>query len=255
MKDIGIDDNSIHIGNRLDEIGAYLEKKSFQKEKKQEEKTNYDTFIYFFSTPYKEGICMADCSPKGTLARFAGNNNIEDSTLSKKIGTFITKKKSLTDVSWDDSINEVNKANYVKQNEQDDLSYVIYTFIISDEELEKIRDFGRNNKEDSNGLIHIKVENLYDFDLEYSFYKELSRLHKVNNTDKKENEKKEDVEIENNKEKYENSTIKVIEKEEEILNSSLEEVKKSKKSLIDLKGFINKLFSKNNSDKEPAYKK
>ena len=241
--------------NRLDEIGAYLENRSFQKAEKKEDKTDYDTFIYFFSTPYKKGICMADCSPKGTLARFAGNNSIEDSTLSKKIGTFITKKKSLTDVSWDDSINEVNKANYVKQNEQDDMSYVIYTFVVSDEELEKIRDFVKNNKEDSNGLIHIKVENLYDFDLEYSFYKELSRLHKVNDNSKKENELKEDIKIENDKETYKNSTIKAIEKEEEILNSSLEEVKKSKKSLIDLKGFINKLFSKSNSDKEPAYKK
>ena len=246
--------------DRMDEILNYLEKISEKDnsnyDKKEDKKIKHLTLLYFFATPSEKGIKLIDCSPKGSLARFAGNNSIEENILSKKSATFIVKKDQDLNVDWDNNINEVNKVGYLDKKENDkDITYINYTFIVSSDELKKIERQVNESEVDSEELIHIKVDNLYDFDLEYRFYKELADKNKINeqkyDTDDivipKENIVSDisldtEEEITNNRK---NNMIKTIEEEEKKLDKSVDTVKSSKASLINFKRMLSKAFSKN----------
>ena len=245
MRDMELEEQN----DRLKEIKNYL-LKSYNKNElegeidSKKDKVKYVTLIYFFSSPNKKGIRMVDCSPKGSLVRFTKTTGMEETTLSKKQGTFITRQTSPTYIDWDEELNEVNKVTYVERPVgNDDSIYIIYTFIVSDAELENINRQINEKKADDNGLIKISVEDLYSFDEEYRFYKELAKNKKIDSIEFSENDNM-IIPKENIKEEK-NSTIGFIEKEENKLDDSLDSVKESKKSLIGLKKFLEKTFSKN----------
>ena len=217
--------------NRREEILNYLKRKS--EKEKNKDKTECVVLLYFFSSPDTMGIRMVDCSTKGYLARFVGTTGIEENTLSKKNGTFITRQSSPTYVDWDDDLNEINKATYVKRPQgNDDVIYIIYTFIVSEKELKNIGRQVNEKEPDSDNLIRIIVEDLYSFDEEYRFYKKLISKNQSNK-------------MGTNSLLNENSTIKTIEQEEKKLGNSIANIKNSKKALQDFKKFINNMFPKN----------
>ena len=246
--------------DRMDEILTYLEKISEKDnnndDKKEDKKIKHLTLLYFFASPNEKGIKLIDCSPKGSLARFAGNNSIEENTLRKKSTTFIVKKNQDLNVDWDNNMNEVNKVRYLDKKEGDeDITYINYTFIVPSDELKKIERQVNESKVDFEELIHIKVDNLYDFDLEYRFYKELADKNRINeqkyNTDDIIIPKEKIVsdiplnvegDITNNRK---NNMIKTLEEEEKKLDKSVDTVKSSKASLINFKRMLSKAFSKN----------
>ena len=292
--------------NRIDEILNYLEKiskKEILSDDKEEIKVSvkHITLLYFFESPNEKGIKMVDCSPKGSLSRFASASRIEENTLSKKSNTFIIKQDSILKVDWDNDINEVNSVGYLKKEEgNEEISYVVYTFVVSKEELKNIEKQINENESNSQGLVHIKVENLYDFEEEYHFYKELANKNKINEKKydidstiiPKENinndatlESREDnnisyvecpfdyyddagnlvyrageyittKELEICRQNYsikkledkEINVIKSIEIEENNLNQNINHVKNSKKTLLNFKKMLGKVFPINKED-------
>ena len=125
--------------------------------------------LYFFSSPNKPGIRLYDQSPTGALADFAGTPGIEEID-GEKIGTFEVPPRSAKDVMWDSRVNIPNKGALERSH---DGSVLVFTFIVSEEELESIRRQLREKEPDDRGVVRIVVHGMYSLEEELRFYREL----------------------------------------------------------------------------------
>ena len=195
----------------------------------EKRKINYVPILCFFSSPNKPGIKLYDQSPTGPLADFIGTPGIEEEN-GVKTGTFIVPPQSAEDVMWDSSINIPNKGIVTKNHDGD---VPVFTFIVSEEELESIRRQLKEKEQNENGMIRIVVRDIYGKEEELRFYQELYYSDAI----------KKEVDY-FNKEKYKEYSN---DKTEDTVINNTSNVDNNIKSTDDLNEYINDISKKENN--------